>query len=162
MKKKPVNKNLINEVNDMRHMMRNLEENRQIPVQQLNEQPIQLLNEQPSPYPCSVGGGNCAAGCTCIEVPCTSQNCAPQYQFGNYAIADCCCGNEIPTITGCQPGPCQSATDCGQSWEECCYADAGMASMGSLLVTIQMIVTVIHRAHKVHLLHWLVVQTHQH
>ena len=131
MKKKPLNKNLINEVNDMRHMMRNLEENKHIPVQQLNEQPIQLLNEQAGPHPCALNNGGCHQDCTCIEVACSNTtSCTPYQQQNNFAIADCCCGNAIPTISGCQPGPCQSAADCGQSWEHCCYADSGMAAAG--------------------------------
>ena len=104
------NKGLINEVNDIRRMIRNLEENKHIPVQQLNEQPGPCGQACDGP-----DNGDCHPDCTCIELSdCT---------------VDCCCGNEIVTIDGCLPGPCSSHADCGQTWEHCCYADASMMSL---------------------------------
>jgi hypothetical protein len=127
------NKGLINEANDMREMMRKLETSKHQP-QQLNEQ-----------QPWQSGCGMCHPDCTCIGIWATSQNSAPGYASGSM-IADCCCGNEVPSINGCEPGPCMDHTDCTTApsidtngnpiivqtnpGSVCCYASQNMMNIG--------------------------------
>lgn len=115
MKKRQLNKGLINEVNDMRHMMRNLEKNRHS-KQQLNEQPFGMA--------CELNNGGCHPDCVCIELGNGYGNAGSGFEG-----VDCCCGNDLITIDGCQPGPCMNHSDCGIGYD-CCYADSGMMSMG--------------------------------
>tara|TARA_B100001094_G_scaffold294515_1_gene315198 strand:+ start:60 stop:1289 length:1230 start_codon:yes stop_codon:yes gene_type:complete len=111
--KKRKNSGLINEISDMREMMRNLSKPRTNP-QQINEQ-YGGFDE------CNINNGGCHPDCVCIDLSLA----------GNSGISgvDCCCGNELITIDGCQPGPCMDHSDCGVG-QDCCYADSGMQSMG--------------------------------
>ena len=112
MKSTKPNKGLINEINDMREMMRNLEN---------RSSTSRLLTEQTG---CNFGNGGCHPDCTCITIGFPAYN-----QTMMDLDTDCCCGNEVPTIDGCQPGPCMDHTDCNVG-QHCCYADSGMMSMG--------------------------------
>tara|TARA_R110002012_G_scaffold140927_2_gene298651 strand:- start:11062 stop:12327 length:1266 start_codon:yes stop_codon:yes gene_type:complete len=122
MKNTRQNKNLINEISDMRVMMRTLN-NR-------NHQPI---NEQldPGGAGCNILNGGCPQDCTCVEVTAGYGNSS----FGWDGGIDCCCGNELVTIDGCQPGPCNSNSDCNNgsgysSGQDCCYANSAMQQLG--------------------------------
>ncbi len=111
MKKQPINKGLIKEISDIKLMMNNLE----------TSSSKRLLNEQSA---CDFGNGGCHPDCLCIPVGFPAYN-----QTSMDLDTDCCCGNEIPTINGCLPGPCMDHTDCNPG-QDCCYADAGMMSLG--------------------------------
>ena len=107
-------KGLITEVNDMREMMRNLEN---------RSSTSRLLTEQTG---CDFGNGGCHPDCTCITIGFPAYN-----QTMMDLDTDCCCGNEIITINGCLPGPCVDNTDCNTNpGYHCCYADSGMAAIG--------------------------------